>query len=572
MELKSETAGSQAGTLPNTLSDFAQRGYLISEMQSNSDAQLLREYAESGAEAAFTEIVTRHTNLVFSAALRQVDSPDIAGEIAQCVFIDLAQGARALSRRLSEHASLAGWLCRSARNVSLNLRRDEFRRHSRERLAMEDFNPNSETAPDWERLRSVLDAAMSELDESDYDALVMRFFRNQDLRSVGQALGVSDDTAQKRVSRALDKLHDRLTRRGITTTATALSLVLSANAVQAAPAGLVATIATAAVAGSAIHTSTAIAVTKNIAMTTLQKALIATTLAAAVGTGIYEGRRASHLQEQAQMLQLQHDSLAQQMQEERDAASNKLAALQRQPGPAHGDLSELLKLRAEVTKLRGDARELARMKAGAADTENDPTASEMSSWLHRVKQLKDKVDQMPGQRIPEFQFLTDQDWLDAVRKPKQLETDADYSQALREIRNSAKREFGSMVGDAIGSYANANSGQLPGNFSQLNSYFASTVDDSVLQGYEFTQPGTVTSKSGSLIDQDGNYYSFRMQISPNSVSVSTDGVDALHQAIQGFLAANNGQSLTDPSQLLPYVQTPDEQAALQKLIQNSTAK
>jgi RNA polymerase sigma factor (sigma-70 family) len=213
-------------------------------MQTKSDAQLLREYAEHGMEAAFTEIVARHTNLVYSAALRQVDSPDIAAEVAQCVFIGLAQAARSLSGRLAGDASLAGWLCRSARNVSLNLRRDEFRRHSRERLAMEDLNPIPETAPDWERLRPVLDAAMSDLDEPDYDALVLRFFRNQDLRSVGRALGVSDDTAQKRVSRALEKLRDHLTRRGITTTAAALSIVLSAKAVQAAPVGLAVAIST----------------------------------------------------------------------------------------------------------------------------------------------------------------------------------------------------------------------------------------------------------------------------------------------------------------------------------------
>jgi len=193
---------------PETLSEFGCHGYYIVEMQNKSDAQLLGEYAEHGMEGAFTEIVARHTNLVYSAALRQVDSPDIAAEVAQCVFVGLAQGARSLSGRLAENASLAGWLCRSARNVSLNLRRDEFRRHSRERLAMEDLNPISETAPDWERLRPVLDDAMSELIEAEYDALVMRFFRNQDFRSVGLALGVSADTAQKRVSRAVDKLRD----------------------------------------------------------------------------------------------------------------------------------------------------------------------------------------------------------------------------------------------------------------------------------------------------------------------------------------------------------------------------
>src|SRR5262245_51484054 len=104
---------------------------LLGKMQTHSDARLLRDYAERHAEAAFTELVQRHANLVYSAALRQVESPDVAGEIVQSVFVSLARGAKALSPKLAAGASLAGWLCRSARNLSLNHRRDEFRRHTR---------------------------------------------------------------------------------------------------------------------------------------------------------------------------------------------------------------------------------------------------------------------------------------------------------------------------------------------------------------------------------------------------------------------------------------------------------
>src|SRR5215467_9075192 len=103
-------------------------------MQSKADAELLREYASRGGETAFAEIVRRHTNLVYSAALRQAESAAAAGEIAQSVFVDLARGAKGLAPRLSAEASLAGWLCRSARNQALNFRRNEYRRHARERL------------------------------------------------------------------------------------------------------------------------------------------------------------------------------------------------------------------------------------------------------------------------------------------------------------------------------------------------------------------------------------------------------------------------------------------------------
>jgi hypothetical protein len=71
-----------------TLSDFADGGCLKVEMQETSDAQLLRDYAADGNEAAFRDIVARHTDLIYSAALRQVGSPDRARDVAQSVFIE----------------------------------------------------------------------------------------------------------------------------------------------------------------------------------------------------------------------------------------------------------------------------------------------------------------------------------------------------------------------------------------------------------------------------------------------------------------------------------------------------
>ena len=325
-------------------------------MHEKSDAQLLSDYAQHGDETAFAELVSRHTNLVYSAAWRQVGSPEIAAEVTQSVFIGLARGARSLSPRLSEDASLAGWLCRSARNISLNLRRDEFRRHSRERQAMEHFDSTPETVPDWERLCPVLDAAMSELDETDYDALVMRFFKNQDLQSVGLALGVSDDCAQKRVSRALDKLREHLSRHGVSTSAAALSVVLTANAVQAAPVGLTVTISTAATLAGTAFTSTATATAiKTIAMTTLQKTLITVTIATAVGTGIYEARQAATFRRQVQTLRQQSAPLAEQIEQltkDRDEATRRLAALRDDNERLNRNTAELARLRGKIGLLQ----------------------------------------------------------------------------------------------------------------------------------------------------------------------------------------------------------------------------
>lgn len=334
-------------------------------MQSKSDAQLLRDYAALGAEAAFTELVHRYTNLVYSAALRQVESPDTAAEIAQKVFVSLAGNAPSLSPRLAVDASLAGWLCRCARNLSLNFRRDEFRRQTREKEAMEQIISIPDIAPDWARLRPVLDDAMSELNEPDYDTLVLRFFQNQDFRAVGAAIGVNDDAAQKRVSRALDKLRDLLSRRGINSTAAMLSVAISANAVQAAPTGLASTIAAAALVGTAVSTSTAIFATKAAFLTTFQKALVTGAFVAVAGAGLFEARQAAQMREQNRRLQQEQAPLAAQIQElqnERDDATNRLGWLAEETAANEQNNLELLKLRGQVAMLRKQAQELGELR------------------------------------------------------------------------------------------------------------------------------------------------------------------------------------------------------------------
>jgi RNA polymerase sigma factor (sigma-70 family) len=367
-------------------------------MKAKSDAELLCEYADSGSEAAFEEIVSRHTNLVYSAALRQVDSPDIAAEIAQSVFVGLARGARSLSPRLNPDASLAGWLCRSARNISLNHRRNEFRRHSRERLAMEAHDASSENAEDWEQVRGIVDDAMSELGEADYDALVLRYFKNQDLRAVGTVLGVSDDAAQKRVSRALEKLRDHLSRRGVTITSIALSAALSGNAVTAAPAGLFTTISAAALAATVLTpaVTTTTAAVNTIAMTTLQKTAVAVTLVAAVGSGIYAVQKNSLLRNDVQSLRQTQASVTEQVAALKAENERLLAAARAfgrsSNGPSDQQFTELMKLRG---KAQLNAREIAELKAAIAQNSGkipEPIAEIMNGVLTSAREQAKRAE------------------------------------------------------------------------------------------------------------------------------------------------------------------------------------
>ena len=324
----------------------------MGEMQAKSDAQLLRDYAERRDEAAFRELVARSADLVYSAALRQVESSAVAGDIAQSVFTDLARKAAALAEKMPAESSLAGWLHRATRYAALNHLRDARRLRTNERQAMEQLLTNSESAADWERIRPALDEALDSLDDQDREALLLRYFKNQDFRAVGHALGVSDDAAQKRVSRAVERLREFFSKRKITVGAGGLAVLISANAVQSAPVGLVATISAAALSGAAVSTSTIIATTtKTIAMTAIQKTLITATLAVIAGAGIFEARQNSKLREQNQILQQQQVPLAeqiQQLQRQRDDATNRSAL----PASTKSNNEELLKLRGEIGVLR----------------------------------------------------------------------------------------------------------------------------------------------------------------------------------------------------------------------------
>lgn len=263
----------------------------------------MRDYAESRSEAAFAGLVRRHVDLVYSAALRMVCDSHQAQDVTQGVFVALAQNAR----QLTHHPVLSGWLHRTTQNLAANAVRTNVRRQTREQeaAAMNELLSAGSESP-WEHIAPHLDAALGELSEPDRDAVLLRYFEKKSAQEIARRLGISDEAAQKRVSRAVERLREMFLKRGMTIGASGLAIVISANAVQAAPAGLAVTLcATAALAGTTIATTVTAAATKAITMTTLQKTIIGATLVAAIGTVIFEARHASQLREQNESLQRQ---------------------------------------------------------------------------------------------------------------------------------------------------------------------------------------------------------------------------------------------------------------------------
>ena len=203
----------------------------------NDDLTLLREYAKSNSEEAFAALVSRHVNLVYSVALRQVRDPHLAGEITQAVFIILARKADVLGQK----TILSGWLCRTARYASANALTIQRRRQRREQEAhmqsiLNEAEPMHEET--WQQIAPLLDGALGQLGQKDHDAIVLRFFEDRNFKEVGAALGASEDAAKMRVNRALEKLRKFFTKRGVSSTTAIIAGAILTNSVQAAPVAL----------------------------------------------------------------------------------------------------------------------------------------------------------------------------------------------------------------------------------------------------------------------------------------------------------------------------------------------
>ena len=342
-----------------SMSDFVPRGYYRLIM--TRDCELLRLYADEMSEAAFAELVSRHVNLVYSAAMRQVNGDShLAQDVAQMVFSELSRQAKNLSRR----KVLTGWLYTCAHFCATKAIRTERRRHTREQeiQAMHEQLHNPQAGTDWANVMPVIDKVMTELNEADREAILMRYFENKPLGVIGEKLGLSEDAARKRVERALEKLRGFLSQRGITTTAS-LAAAISANAVQVAPAGLAATLTTASIAGTAAGTGTTFTFLKLITMSKLQMGIISAVVVGGIATPLvmqYQSR--AELREARAMLLNQNEQIAAQ-EAQAQRFSNQLAQANNSGRLRTGEAGELLRLRNEVGALRRQTNDLAKLQA-----------------------------------------------------------------------------------------------------------------------------------------------------------------------------------------------------------------
>lgn len=460
-------------------------------MEGFTDAELLRAYAEEHSEASFEALVRRHAPLVHSAALRMANDSYLAQDVTQRVFVALARNARKLSGR----PVLAGWLYTTARNLAVETIRRDARRRAREEEAAEMHGSTGDTEATWEQVAAELDHLLGKLSESERELLLLRFFEKQDLRRIGVLLGISEDAAQKRVSRALERLRGLFAGRGVQISAASLGAIVSTNAVQAVPPALLSTWC-GATAWAAV-TPTSLVITSLLTMNSLTKSLVVAAAVVAAGVGVYEAHRASQYREELRALRAQEVALQQEVErltQERDDARRAIPARGTEDVPSAQASAELMRLRSEVTALR----EMARGRAQARFVTD--------TWEARIETLKERLNQMPAHRIPEMAFLADKDWAAATRNAD-LTTDSGTREALRDLRRAAKANFLEALRSAIREYVAEKSGQalpddskafadlvnanpwvFPNELADLKRHLTVPVEDTIFARYEFRRP------------------------------------------------------------------------------------
>jgi RNA polymerase sigma factor (sigma-70 family) len=247
------------------------------------DHTLLRAYVERRDESAFAELVARHADMVYASALRQVGRNALAEDVTQAVFILLARKASGISERVV----VAAWLHKATRYTALNAMKIEQRRRAHERRAGEQAAAAAlrRNAPagananvSWAQGAVLLDEGVARLGGKDREAIVLRFLERRSFAEVATALHVSEEAAQMRVNRAIEKLRVFFRRHGLAVTAVSLRAAVNANAVVPAPGAFKIALAPTALRAVDATTTTASAATS----------------AGGSGTGFHPGALADH--------------------------------------------------------------------------------------------------------------------------------------------------------------------------------------------------------------------------------------------------------------------------------------
>jgi hypothetical protein len=246
------------------------------------------------------------------------------------------------------------------------------------------------------------------------------------------------------------------------------------------------------------------------------------------------------------------------LQHERDDAVNRLSALAAENEPLNNsnqNTKELLQLRGEVTQFQA--------------SEADPMNVKAKEWLAKINKLKQRLADSPDAKIPELQFLTDNDWLNSASR--KLETEADYRQALADLRHAGENKLAGKIQSAVQRYTEDNH-QFPADLAQLQTYFDSPIDEALLDRWQII-PAKNSGLGGDFQITEKStpdeMFDYRFTIGTHGYGSTSDYFSLqeklLNPVYDAYMAANNGHRPDDHAPLLPYATTPEQQTLIQKL-------
>jgi RNA polymerase sigma factor (sigma-70 family) len=368
-----------------------------------TDSQLLWDYSEQHSDAAFSELVRRHVDLVYSAALRMVRDTHLAEDVTQGAFVALSKNAA----QLQTEVVLSAWLHRTAQNIAAQTVRTEVRRRLREQeaVAMHDkFAGDGVGEALWQDVEPHLDAALGELNEGDRGAVMLRYFEGKSAREMSAILGISDEASQKRLERAVERLRAFMAKRGVAVGAGGIAGLLSANAVQAAPVALAGIISTtialngASMAAATVTTSGSM---KFMTTSLVKSILVALAAVTASVTIITQHQKSVSMAEELGQLRARiqkSESAYAEMVEQSKTKQQQVA----QPGT---NQNELLQLRNEVGRLRAaanaqeqamdslKARQAASATGGATESQQALQLLAIGNCYNRMRQIDGAIQQ-----------------------------------------------------------------------------------------------------------------------------------------------------------------------------------
>jgi RNA polymerase sigma-70 factor, ECF subfamily len=168
-----------------------------------ADHAVLERY-RGGDASAFRDLVVRYQRPVYNAAFWILRNAEDASDVAQTVFLRLAEHADDYDPR----HKVFSWIYRIAVNEALNLLRRKGREEALDEdaeLPDDDRNDPQRRVEDGERSRLVR-CALMKMNVADRTVVTLRHFSELSYREIGEVLGIDERTVKSRLFEARQRL------------------------------------------------------------------------------------------------------------------------------------------------------------------------------------------------------------------------------------------------------------------------------------------------------------------------------------------------------------------------------